>query len=113
VLIVPPLAAANPYGLTVDAPLRWLVNAQIADEVAKLRAAGHAVAVASPPVDVVRAMQGDPIRMSPARVARALDATHRWIRAEAGRLIDDAIGAQLPPVGHRTPDVRGRLSRVS
>ncbi|MFT6803789.1 MAG: NTE family protein [Nitriliruptoraceae bacterium] len=113
VLIVPPLAAANPYGLTVDAPLRWLVNAQIADEVAKLRAAGHAVAVASPPVDVVRAMQGDPMRMSPARVARALDATHRWIRAEAGRLINDAIGAQVRPIGHRAPDVRGRLSRVS
>ena len=115
VLVVPPLAAANPYGVTVDAPLRWLVNAQIAHEVALLRAAGHAVAVAAPPVTVVRAMQGDPIRMSRARVDRALEVTQRWIRADAGRLIDDAISMRATPLPTRdgvVSEARVRRSRI-
>ena len=78
VVVVPPLASADPRTLVLDAPLRWLVNAQLRDEVAVIEAAGIDVVVAAPPADVVRAMQGDPIRMSDERVARVLDTTTPW-----------------------------------
>ncbi len=98
VVVVPPMAAASPRSVTIDAPLRWLVNAQIADEVSTLRHAGHAVAVLSPPAAVVRAMQGDPIRMSPARVARTLRATGEWANATVGHAIDDAVSSRVRAV---------------
>lgn len=85
-IVVPPLAAADPRTVVVDAPLRWLVNAQLRDEVAAVEAAGIAVAVASPPAAVARAMQGDPIRMSEERVARVLAETEAWAEAWAADL---------------------------
>lgn len=77
-VVVPPLASADPRTLVVDAPLRWLVNAQLRDEVAAVEAAGIPTVVARPPAAVVRAMQGDPVRMAPDRVARVLDETADW-----------------------------------
>ena len=77
-IVIPPLASANPRTMVVDAPLRWLVNAQIRDEVAAIEAAGIPVVLASPPSAVVKAMQGDPIRMSEERIQRVLDTTQDW-----------------------------------
>ena len=92
-VVVPPLATAAPWTPVVDAPLRWLVNAQLRDEVAAVEAAGIPTVVASPPAEVVRAMQGDPIRMSQERVARVLDVTAAWADAWADATLPQPVAS--------------------
>lgn len=100
-IVVPPLATADTWTPVVDAPLRWLVNAQVRHEVEAVEAAGIPTVVASPPAEVVRAMQGDPIRMSDERVADVLDVTAAWA---------DTWAADTLPVVSASPAMAGRIT---
>jgi NTE family protein len=91
VVVVPPLAVGARAVRAVDLPLRWLVNRQVAREVALLEDWGHRVVVARPPADVVRAMQGDPVRVSDRRIQRTAALTRRWASGWAGPAIEAAV----------------------
>ena len=91
VVVVAPLGTEDGPTATVDTPLRLLVASQVRDEVRRLRAVGHPVAVLQPPRAVARAMQGDPIRMSPERVHRVLEETTRWAGETVWRRLHEAV----------------------
>ncbi|MFT5222625.1 MAG: NTE family protein [Glaciecola sp.] len=91
-IVVPPMAIDRPRTAVLDAPLRWLVNAQLRAELETLHEAGMRTLVARPTAQIAAAMQGHPIHLSPERATRLLDATSQWAYDWA----DASLAAPLP-----------------